>query len=128
MATALVVPSVWPEWLRFRESFIALLDPACYSAAWLDAEIATGRMLLFTGNDSAIIANVRTYPTGLREFEGQAATGNLAEIVGDLIPLAEAYARQIGCQFASIASREGWAKVMKSSGYSIHQTTLRKTL
>lgn len=128
VATTLVATDPWSEWLRFRDDFAAMLDPETHTIEWLDGEVATGRMLLFATDASAIIASVRTYPTGLRELEGQAATGNLADIVGDLIPRAEAYARQIGCRYASIASREGWSRMLQGSGYKIHQTMIRKAL
>lgn len=126
MAEPLV--SGWADYLRFRDAFAGILDPATHPLWWLDRQIASGEMLLFASDDAAIIASIRTYPTGLMELEGQAATGNLATIVGDLISTAEQYARQVGCSLASISSRPGWERVMRQYGYELHQVTIRKAL
>ena len=115
-------------WLNWRDAFIAMLDPALYTAEWLDRQVASGEFLLFAASDAAILASLRRYPTGLTELEGQAATGNLSTIVRDLIPTAEQYARRIGCSHTSISSRPGWERAMKPHGYQVHQVTIRKAL
>jgi hypothetical protein len=115
-------------WLNWRDAFIAMLDPALYTAEWLDRQVTSGEFLLFHAADAAILASLRHYPTGATELEGQAAAGNLATIVGDLIPTAEQYARRIGCSHTSISSRPGWERVMKPHGYHVHQVTIRKAL
>ena len=61
-----------------------------------------------------------------RGMQNQAAMGNLASIKDILIPQAEVMARALGCGSAQIASREAWAKALKSSGYELHQTTIKK--
>jgi hypothetical protein len=116
------------EYLRWRHHFIALLDSSLYPHDWLDDRVISGEFVLFTAPEGAILASVRTYPSGLTEFHGQAAVGNLATIVADLIPQAETYAKRIGCTYASIASREGWSKAMQAHGYNIHQVEIRKEL
>lgn len=116
------------EYWRFRDKFAKVLDPRYYPLEWLDVQIATGKMVLFTTSNSAILASIRTYPSGLKELHGELAAGNLETVVSQLIPQAEAYGRLHGCEIAVIQSREGWAKVMKASGYSLHQTSLRKAL
>jgi len=45
-----------------------------------------------------------------------------------LIPQAEKWGRKMECDFASIASREGWARVLAPFGYAVHQVTIRKEL
>ncbi|MFD1104579.1 hypothetical protein [Sphingobium olei] len=125
MATALVAdPPGWAEYLRFRGGFLSLLDPRKYTAAWLDGEVWSGRIILFSGADSAILVRVKPYPTGFLSLEGEAATGNLSEIVGHLIPQAIAFGRSIGCGEAVIESRSGWAKVMRKHGWQLHQQRL----
>ncbi len=120
--------SVFDDYLRFRPQFAAMLDPALYPLAWLDEQVATGNFTLFSGVDSAILVKIDRYPSGLLEAHGQAAVGKLAEIVGVLIPQAEAWARSLGCTSAKIESREGWMREMSAFGYQLHQVTLRKVL
>jgi hypothetical protein len=116
------------DYLRWRNDFVALLDPKFYPAAWLDDQVASGEFMLFSCADSAILCSVRAYPSGLKEFHGQAAVGELSSIVSTLIPLAESYAKSIGCRYASIASREGWSREMRQHGYTLYQTEIRKVL
>lgn len=118
----------WNAYVRFRPEFIEVLDPALYSPEWLDAMVFTGQFHLFTAENSAILAAIKVYPTGFKELEGQAAVGNLDEIVRQLIPQAEDFARSQGCSAAVIESRAGWAKTMKRYGYHLHQTAIRKAL
>lgn len=120
--------SRWVEYLRFRDAFAALLDPALYPIEWLDGEIKHGNILLLSADDSAILVSVKTYPSGLQEIHGEAAIGKRADIVSILIPQAENFGRSIGCKFGSISSRPGWERVMREHGYDLHQTTLRKSL
>lgn len=125
MASAVVN---WPEYLRFRDAFAAALDPRFYPISWLDGEVACGRMLLLTGEHSAILFSVKTYPSGLKELHGELAVGNLGGIVHDLIPRAELFGKEIGCSVAVIQSREGWNRVMRDQGYELYQTAVRKAL
>lgn len=118
----------WREYQRFRSDFIAVLDPELYNPEWLDMMLWSGQFRLFTSEKSAILTSIKVYPTGIKELHGEIATGNLGEIVRQLIPQAEAFARTQGCKIAVIQSREGWAKAMKRFGYNIHQTSIRKAL
>lgn len=120
--------SNWSRYLQYRDRFAALLDPDYYTIDWLDEQIRRDEFLVFTGSESAILTSIKVYPTGLKELHGQAAVGNLAEIIGSLIPTAEQFGRSIGCAVAVIESREGWGKVMKAHGYDLYQTSLRKVL
>lgn len=118
-------PSDYTFW---RPHFIAMLDPELYTPEWLDCELFSGRFRLLVGAQAAILLSIRLYPTGLKEVEGQAASGKLSEIVGDLIPSAEHWARSIRCRTALIQSREGWVRTMKQHGYRLHQSSIRKVL
>lgn len=117
----------WPEYLRWRDAFHAALDPALYPAAWLDGEVACGRMLLFANADAAMLCSIKVYPSGLKQICSELATGKLGAIT-DLIPSIETWARLAGCRLADVSSREGWGKVLKRYGYEPYQLTLRKAL
>ena len=116
------------DYLRWRNDFVALLDPKFYPAAWLDDQVASGEFMLFSCEKSAILVSVRQYPTGLKEVHGQAAVGELREVVSVLIPSAIEWAKSIGCSWATIESREGWSRVLKDEGWEPHQLALRKSL
>jgi len=116
------------DYAAFRPLFEAALDGRLYRIEHLDALLASGRAQLWLGARSAIVTEVRQYPTGARVVHGLVAAGALDEIVGTLIPRAEAWGRSVGCRLAIIESRPGWVRKLKAAGYCIHQTTIRKEL
>lgn len=113
---------------RWRAEFARALDPRLYAIEHLDALILSGRAQIWFGHDAAIVTEVREYPTGARVVHGLVAAGDLEEIVGELIPRAEAWGKAMGCLLAIVESRSGWVRKLKSAGYRIHQTSLRKAL
>lgn len=119
-------PPGWAEYLRFRDDFANILDPRFYTIAWLDGEVWSGRIRLFSGADSAILATIKAYPTGALEAHVMAAAGELNELISSTIASVETWARSIGCICTVIESRPGWVKMMKASGYELYQTAIRK--
>ena len=113
---------------HWRQAFADMLDPRTHHPEWLDDQVRSGRIKCWATEEAAIIAEIKTYPTGARELHGLAAVGDMMVIVGELIPQAEKWGRKMECDFASIASREGWARVLAPFGYAVHQVTIRKEL
>lgn len=108
----------------FREDFAAL-DPDRYPAWHIDEQVASGKWRCWGNDKAAILAEIKTYPAGLREVHGIAAAGDLQEIV-TLIPHAEEWGRQHGCVRAVIESREGWLRMLPD--YCAHTVAARKEL
>jgi len=115
----------WPRW---RDAFAKILDPRFYSIEWVEGAISAGRVQLLAGDRAAVLVGIRAYPAGAREVHGLAAVGELEEILSQLIPTAEAWGRANGCVVASIESRPGWARALRSANYALHQCCLRKEL
>lgn len=112
---------------RFRPDFANLIDPRFYSIEWLDQGVASGAAAVF-GNDLAcIVAEIRQYPSGAKDVHGLVAAGDLPTIV-ELIEHAERWGAREGAVVATIASREGWARVLESKGYRPFQVEVRKEL
>ena len=117
-----------PEYARFRPRLAEALDPRLHTIEHLDALLLSGRARIWIGAGAAIVTELRAYPTGATAIHGLVAAGDLGEIVGTLIPKAEAWARSIGCAMAIIESRPGWARALEAQGYAPHQLALRKAL
>ena len=118
-----------PDYERFRPLFAAAIDRRFHTIEHLDALVLTSRAQVWFGRDAAIVTELRTYPTGLRAIHGLVAAGDLQEIVGELIPRVEEWARDHAqCGVAMIESRVGWQKVLQPHGYAPFQTTLCKEL
>lgn len=120
-------PQAWLEYHQHRSEIEGLLDPRCYTISWLEYRLLDGSALAFGNDRAVIVTEVRNYPAGAREIHGLVAAGDLGAIVG-LIADAEEWARAQGIEFASIASREGWARVLHDRGYRPHQIELRMEL
>lgn len=112
---------------QFRDGFAAAMDPAFHRIEELDAKVASGQALLWVGRNAATVTEVVEMPGGLA-IHGLVATGDLREIVGELIPQAEAWAVSAGCKFALIESRPGWQRVLRERGYEVHQVSVMKEL
>jgi len=121
------LPPGWAEYQRHRSEIAETLDPRCYTIDWLDVALLNrGAMAL--GNDRAVIVvTVKHYPAGASELHGLVAAGEMDGIL-ELIEQAETAGRANGLTFACIASRPGWARILKERGYRTHQVELRKEL
>ena len=119
------VAANWAEYLKFRDGFAQLLDERFYPLGWLDQQVFSGALKLWTNEDAAIIAELKAYPGGAVEVHGMAATGDL-DAIRRLIPLAEQWGASNGAILATIASRPGWASALKD--YQMHQVVIRKEL
>lgn len=111
-------------YLRFRSDFISL-DPDRYPATFIDGMVQSGLWRCWGTDGAAILAEIRTYPSGVKEVHGIAAAGDLHEIIS-LIPFAENWGRDNGCDRAVIESRAGWERALPD--YQLHQVSLRKEL
>jgi hypothetical protein len=109
---------------QWREHFVTMA-PDKYPPEWIDKQVWTGAYRAWGNDKACILAEMKTYPSGLREVHGLAAAGDLETIIS-LIPLAEAWGRDAGCAIASIESRPGWAKALKD--YRVDQVRLVKEL
>ena len=118
----------WAGYHRFRPQLAEALDPDFYPIEYLDALILSGRARFWAGAHAAIVAEIRDYPGGARAVHGLVAAGRIEDIVNQLIPLAEAWGKAIGCTSAIIESRSGWMRALKPHGYEPHQVAVRKEL
>lgn len=114
-------------YLRFRDRFAEAIDTRLYSLDHLDAMMLSGRGKCWCSENAAIVAEIKTFPTGAKAVCGVIAAGELEEIVA-LIKHAEEWGRVHGCQFGMIESTAGWQRVMKKHGYETFQVSLIKPL
>lgn len=113
-----------PAYEAFRSELASALDPKTHTIGWLDCQVANGAIRVL-GNDKAVILyEFKQFPTGWCELHGMLAAGDLATVVSELIPAAETIAQNTGCGAAEIASRPGWAKLLKD--YEVHQVSIKK--
>lgn len=122
-----MTPLSWTHYQLWRDRFAEAIDERLFSIDYLDWQVLQPHVRMWASDESAIIAELRQYPTGALVVHGVVAAGELAEIV-KLIPEAEQWGREHGCIMAIIESRPGWARALRHSGYESHQIALRKAL
>jgi hypothetical protein len=113
---------------EFRPAFAEALDPRLYNIEHLDRILTERWAAFFCSENAAIVAGIKTFPTGAQALDIVIATGPQAELVNELYPDVEAWGRERGCTIAIIESRPGWAKVMKRHGYETFQVSIAKDL
>ena len=113
---------------RFRNGFAEAMDPRLFTIEWLDEGVRSGAILFWHTDDAAITADIRVYPTNARVLHGLYATGSLLDIIEQLIPTAEAFAREQGCRWAQIDSRQAWGRMLSGKGYGPYKTAILKDL
>lgn len=116
----------WFSYLPFRDQIAEVLDERLHPIEWLDAQVFAGLANVFVHDDSCLLTQFNTFPSGAKEIHGLVAVGDMNTIAHILTPRAEQFGREHGCIIASLASRPGWAKAL--DGYAPYQLTLRKDL
>jgi hypothetical protein len=77
----------------------------------------------WAGREAAMVTEIVTYPQ-FSTLNFWLAGGDLGELRDELRPQAEAYARDLGCRYATIVGRAGWAKAL---GYRpVHWTCAKE--
>lgn len=112
---------------------------------WLEAALARGgdthtladvkaqvcdpeaRTRFWAGRGAALVTRIEDHPR-YRAVHGWLAGGDMDEIVGSLIPLAEAWGRAQGCARATVLGRDGWRRKLAGGGYGHAATLLVKEL
>ena len=101
----------------WRGRFLEAVDESLYPAAWIDGRVADCTARFWENDGAAILAEIRTYPSGVKEVHGLVAAGNLDSIMA-LIPHAEQHGLNHGCTRASIQSSPAWGRLMAGAGYA----------
>lgn len=77
----------------------------------------------WAGTNAAMVTEINTYPQ-FAALNFWLAGGDLAELRDELRPAAEAWARSLGCRYAAVVGRLGWARAL---GYRpIHFTCAKE--
>jgi hypothetical protein len=112
---------------RFRAEVAGLLDERFYPFAWVENEIAAGRIAILV-NDTAIIGfEAKRYPGGASEIHGLFAAGDMPGVLA-LIDEVCSLGRELGVTVAAIESRAGWERLLKGKGFVRDKVRIVKEL
>lgn len=111
-----------------------LLEPALehsfgydIDAVWAEIQDPDTLTHLWPGERSAVVTQVWLLPRA-RAVNIWLCGGDMDELIHGMLPCIEAWARAIGCTDIFNAGRPGWARVLKTAGYSTVAVALRKEL
>lgn len=113
---------------RFRAQFAEALDPLYHPIEWVDLALYTGRLTGFFGRESALLAEIKTFPGGARTGSVFHALGDRAELENEIRPRAEAWAKANGAIEIVIEGRRGWVRALSRHGYRHEKTAVAKGL
>lgn len=105
----------------------AVGTPAPYTKEDVWRVIAEDRATFWPLEQSAIVGNVLTFPTGLRTANCWLVGGVWDEIEA-FTPHFEARARSIGCHRAEFYGRPGFERRMRHNGYTLRRVHVAKDL
>jgi hypothetical protein len=117
-----------PQYAAFRDRLAAGIDTRFYTVEYLDHMLMTGRAAIWFGDNSALVCEIKAFPSGVRAAACVVAAGDAQEIVEELTPQAEAWGKANGCAYAMLESRAGWGKKFRPHGYEPFQTAFAKEL
>lgn len=93
------------------------LEAACehagglYDLTYVAHAIADGEAHFWPGERSAVVTTFWHYP-GRKVLSYWLAGGDIDELLQDMQPVIEQWAREQGCTDIALAGRRGWARVM----------------
>jgi hypothetical protein len=106
------------EWARCSPWIQAALEygDGTHELDDVKAEIDRGDAILWPGKTSAVVTQICVYPrkTLLTYW---LAGGNLKELIGEMLPEIEAFARKAKFDGISVPGRNGWVRVLGRQGY-----------
>lgn len=117
-----------PYWQTWRGEFARALDPRLFTIEHLDQILLRGLAQAWFGENACLVTEIRPFPSGAMAICVLIAAGDKEEIAGPLRERAETWAKEGGCSFVIVESREGWGKVLKPFGYDQFQVSLIKEL
>ena len=113
---------------HWRERFADALDERLYPVEYLDALVASGEVVFWATETSALIFEIKEFPSGARAVTPVVAAGDVRELADVFLPQMNAWGREMGCTLSLIESREGWARLLKPRGYAVCQVSITKDL
>lgn len=109
----------------------ALAQTGFYEIEDIERQVNEGRMVFWPGRHGAAVTEFITYPNGkaLNVFAGGGdSNASLQEFIEDFEPALCAWAKSTDCKWIIGYGRPGWERPLKSRGYSVMWSVMRKEI
>ena len=90
-------------------------------------EVWRQKAQLWCGEKSAIVTELHQFPQNRRKARIWLAAGDMDELVNEMLPDVEEWARKEGCMAVTIVGRKGWLRKLQEH-YRQDYVTLERTL
>ncbi|MED5549876.1 MAG: hypothetical protein VX529_11015 [Pseudomonadota bacterium] len=90
-------------------------------------EIVEGRSVLLTSENALLVAKLYGRH-GRITAHGWLGAGSLTELIDEIMPQAEAWARRQGASRMTVDGRRGWARALRDSGFEEESVTVGKDI
>lgn len=117
------------NWVRCRPWIEAALeyDSGFYRIEDIEQMIAGENALFWPGKRSAVVTQFWHFPRN-KALNYWLAGGDLHELIDEMRPCIETFARSVGCTDIILAGRPGWRRPLGEHGYAPVWTAFRKDL
>lgn len=117
------------EWERCKHWIQAALDHDGdhYTIEDVWRDVSEGRATFWSGKRSAVISQFWNFPRA-RVCHYWLAGGDMGELLDEMMPVIEGWAKAQGCSETSLGGRKGWQRALAPYGFELAFTVLRKRL
>lgn len=107
------------EWTRCAPWIQAALDASGRTHDLTDVEtmVRNREARFWAGANAALVTTIEEFPRR-KVLQLWLAGGDLEELVSDMRPRVEDWAREQGCESVWIVGRAGWARQLSAEGYA----------
>lgn len=120
------------DWARCRDWIKAAVEEnGFYTIEWVEAEIESGHLTVWTGEQGIALTEFIQYPMGkaLNIFAAAGApNASLRELLDKVEPQIAAFAKAAGCRWVLGYGRPGFQRECKSMGYRPKWIVIAKEL
>lgn len=115
---------VWP---KLEAAVAEEVGGAGFSKEAILRALLSGELILWTSDNSAALTETNVQETR-KTLHIWVAGGKLKELLGDIYPRIEEFARLNGFQYVTASGRDAWARVCRGIGFAPVYTTFAKEM
>jgi hypothetical protein len=94
----------------------------------IEEAIQKKRAQLWVGKKSVLVTQIDGFPRGGKKCRIWLAAGSMSELVDEMLPAVERWAKEEKCTAVIISGRKGWARVLAKKQYKQNYVSLERKI